>query len=163
MAETEHHEHVRTQEALETLTKWGRDPGTDGGENIVFSVARQGTPSDAFLAAGDCTPFTPSGSRGTLNGQPSGSGGAPAACFVGFGGPGGPPTVTQVPCTFSFDLNAGKVTLAGAFPNLPPSLDFRVEFGKEFDGGGGENILFYSEQTSDHAGYVITIELVAAS
>ena len=72
MAETEHHEHVRTQEALETLTKWGRDPGTDGGENIVFSVARQGTPSDAFLATGDCTPFTPSGSRGTLNGQPPG-------------------------------------------------------------------------------------------
>ena len=52
MAQTEHHEHVRTQEALETLTKWGRDPGTDGGENIVFSVGRQGTPSDAFLAAG---------------------------------------------------------------------------------------------------------------
>ena len=44
--------------------------------------------------------------------------------------------MTQVPCTFSFDLNAGTVTLAGAFPNLPPSVDFTVEFAKEFDGGG---------------------------
>jgi len=28
MAETETHEHARTDEALETLTRWGRDPGT---------------------------------------------------------------------------------------------------------------------------------------
>ena len=163
MTETERHEHARTDEALETLTRWGRDPGTDGGENIVFGVARQGAPGDAFLALGDCTPFTPSGSRGTLHGQPAGSTGAPAACFVGFGGQAGPATVNQVPCTFSFDLNTSKVTLGGSFPGLPSSLDFTVEFAKRFDGSGGENMLFHSEKASDQAGYVITIQLVAAS
>ena len=164
MAETESHEHARTQEVLETLTKWGRDPSTDGGENIGFSVSRQGAPSDAFMAMGDCTPFTPTGSRGILNGQPPGFTGAPVAYFIDFSGsPGSPLTVNQVPFTFSFDLNTGKVTLAGSFPNLPPSLDFTVEFAKEFDGAGGENLLFYSQKTSDHAGYVIAVQLVAAS
>jgi hypothetical protein len=164
MAETETHEHARTDEALETLTRWGRDPGTDGGENIGFSVSRQGAPSDAFLAMGDCTPFTPSGSRGILSGQTPGSTGAPVAYFIDFSrSPGSPLTVNQVPFTFSFDLNTGKVTLAGSFPDLPPSLDFTVEFAKEFDGAGGENILFYSEKTSDNAGYVLAVQLVAAS
>ena len=32
-----------------------------------------------------------------------------------------------------------------------------------FDGAGGENILFHSEKTSDHAGYVLTVQHVAAS
>src|SRR5207253_492417 len=118
------------------------DPGTDGGENIIFSVSRQGAPSDAFMASGDCTPFTPAGNRGTLNGQPSGTG-EPAAYFIDFSGSS--PTVNQVPCTFSFDLNSGTVTLAGSFPNLPSSLDFTVEYAKRFDGAGGENLLFYSE------------------
>jgi hypothetical protein len=164
MAETEKHEHARTQEALETLTQWGRDPGAAGGENIGFSVSRQGAPSDAFMAAGDCTPFTPTGSRGILNGQPPGFTGAPVAYFIDFSGsPGSPLTVNQVPSTFSFDLNTGKVTLSGSFPNLPSSLDFTVEFAKQFDGAGGENILFSSEKTSDHAGYVIAVQLVAAS
>jgi hypothetical protein len=63
--------------------------------------------------------------------------GAPAACFVGFGGQAGPATVNQVPCTFSFGLNTGKVTLGGSFPDLPSSLDFTVEFAKKFDGSGG--------------------------
>jgi hypothetical protein len=161
MTVTEHHEHARTDEALETLTRWGRDPGTDGGENIAFSVSRQGAPSDAFLATGDCTPFTPQGSRGALHGQPPGDTGAPVAYFIDFGG--STPSVNQVPCAFSFDLNTGRVTLDGAFPNLPPSLDFTVEFDKRFDGAGGENLLFHSEKTSDHAGYVIAVQLVAAS
>ena len=160
MTVTEHHEHARTDEALETLTRWGRDPGTDGGENIAFSVSRQGAPSDAFLATGDCTPFTPQGSRGVLNGQPPGGTGAPVAYFIDFASP---LSVNQVPCTFSFDLNTGKVTLTGAFPNLPSSLDFTVEFNKRFDGAGGDNILFHSEKTSDHAGYVIAMQHVAAS
>jgi hypothetical protein len=30
-------------------------------------------------------------------------------------------------------------------------------------GAGGENVLFHSEKTSDHAGYVIAVQLVAAS
>jgi hypothetical protein len=159
MPVTEKQEHVHTEKALDTLTKWGKNPGTDGGENIGFSVSRQGAPSDAFVAVGDCTPFTPSGKRGTLNGQPVGDTGAPVAYVSNYGG-----VPTQVPCTFSFDLNSGKVHLAGAFPNgLPPKLEFRVEYFKHFDGAGGENLVFYSDQTSDNAGYVIAMQLVGAS
>src|SRR5215469_6076374 len=160
MTVTEHHEHARTQEALEALTWWGRNPNSDGGENIAFSVSRQGAPSDAFLATGDCTPFTQQGRRGVLNGQPPGGTGAPVAYFIDFGLA---LSVNQVPCTFSFDLNNGKVTLTGSFPNLPSSLEFTVEYDKSFDGAGGDNILFHSEETSDHAGYVIAMQHVAAS
>ena len=160
MTVTEHREHERTEDALETLTRWGRDPGTDGGENIAFSLSRQGAPSDAFLVLGDCTPFTPEGSRGVLHGQPAGDTGAPVAYSIDFGIP---LSVNQIPCTFSFDLNTGRVTIAGAFPGLAPSLEFTVEYHKRFDGAGGENLLFTSDTTSDHAGYVITLELVAAS
>ena len=160
MTTTEHHEDARTEEALEELTSWGRNPNSDGGENIAFSVSRQGAPSDAFLATGDCTPFTPQGSRGVLNGQPPGGTGAPVAYFIDFGIP---LSVNQVPCTFSFDLNSGKVTLTGAFPGLPSSLEFNVEFDQRFDGAGGDNVVFHSEKTSDHAGYVIAVQHVAAS
>ena len=140
----------------------GKNPNIDGGENISFSVSRQGAPSDAFVALGDCTPFTPSGKRGTLKGQAPGNTGEPVAYFDNFGGAAA--TLQQVPCTFSFDLNSGKVHLSGAFPNnLPANLEFRVEYFKQFDGAGGENILFYSDQTSDNAGYVIAMQLVAAS
>ncbi len=159
MPVTEKHEHALTEKALETLTKWGKNPGIDGGENISFSVTRQGAPSDAFIALGDCTPFTPSGHRGTLKGQPAGDTGAPMAYIDGDG-----PTTQQVPCNFAFDLNHGKVSLDGSFPNgLPSHLDFRVEYFKEFDGAGGKNILFYSDRSSDNAGYVIALQLVAAS
>jgi len=160
MTVTEHQEHARTEEALEELASWGRNPNSDGGENIAFSVSRQGAPSDAFLAIGDCTPFTPQGSRGVLNGQPPGGTGAPVAYFIDFGIP---LSVNQVACTFSFDLNRGKVTLTGSFPGLPSSLDFTVEFDKRFDGADGDNIVFHSEKTSDHAGYVIAMQHVAAS
>jgi hypothetical protein len=61
MSTTEKREHALTQKALDILTTWGKDPGTDGGESIGFSVSRQGAPSDAFLGLGDCTPFTPVG------------------------------------------------------------------------------------------------------
>jgi hypothetical protein len=156
----EHLEHVRTEEALETLTRWGRDPNSDGGENIAFSVSRQGAPSDASLAIGDCTPFTPQAGRGVLDGQPVGDTGAPVAYFIDFGIP---LSVNQVACTFSFDLNSGKVTLTGSFPNLPSSLDFTVEFDKRFQDADGYNILFHSEKTSDHAGYLIAVQHVAAT
>jgi hypothetical protein len=156
----EHLEHVRTEEALETLTRWGRDPNSDGGENIAFSVSRQGAPSDAFLVIGDCTPFTPQGGRGVLNGQPPGDTGAPVAYFIDFGIP---LSVNQVAGTFSFDLNSGKVTLTGSFPNLPSSLDFAVEFDQRFQGAGGYTILFHSGKTSDHSGYLIAVQHVAAT
>jgi hypothetical protein len=163
MAETERHEHALTEKALNKLSEWGKNPNTDGGENIAFSLVRQGaaTPVGAFSAAGDCTPFTPGGRRGTLHGQPAADTGAPIAYFIDFSGL--PLVVNQVPFTFSADLNTGKVTLAGAFPGLSPTLEFHLEYQREFDGAGGENVLFHSTKSSDDAGYVITFELVGAS
>ena len=79
MTETERHEHALTEKALDRLATWGKDPNSYGGENIAFSLSRQGAPIDAFLGIGDCTPFTPHGKRGTLNGQPPGFTGAPIA------------------------------------------------------------------------------------
>jgi hypothetical protein len=160
MPQTEAHEHALTQKALETLTKWGRNPNTDGGENIAFALSRQGAPSDAFLVSGDCTPFTPAGHRGVLHGQPVGDTGAPVAYIDNFGGV--TPTIDQVPCTFSFDLNEGKVTLNGAFTNQPSNLHFTVEYIRDFQAEDGKNILFHSEKTSDNAGYIIVLQLVAA-
>src|SRR5215472_4971850 len=142
MVVTEKHEHELTQKALDTLAKWGKNPNMDGGENIAFSLVREGAPSDAFIGSGDCTPFTPSGKRGVLQGQPSGSKGAPLASFV-------IPAFAQVPFTFSFDLNKGEVSLSGSFPNLPLNLTFTVEYIREFEGNDGKNILFHSEETSD--------------
>lgn len=153
------HEHELTQKALETLTKWGRNPNTDGGENIAFALSRQGAPSDAFLVSGDCTPFTPVGHRGVLHGQPVGDTGAPIAFIDNFGST--TPTIDQVQCTFSFDLNDGKVTLTGAFPTQPSNLNFTVEYIREFQAEDGKNILFHSGKTSDNAGYIIVLQLVA--
>lgn len=158
---TEKHEHALTEKALERLTKWGKNPNSDGGENIAFSLSRQGAPSDAFLGIGDCTPFTPSGKRGILKGQPAGDTGAPVAFVDDFSGSS--PTVDQVPFQFSFDLNNGRVSLSGSFPNLPGNLDFTVEYLKEFAGADGWNVLFYSEKSSDNSGYIITVQHVAAS
>jgi hypothetical protein len=160
MTVTGHEEHVLTEEALERLTRWGRNPNSDGGENIAFSVSRQGAPSDAFLATGDCTPFTPQGHRGILNGQPVADTGAPVTYFIDFGIP---LSVNQVPCTFAIDLNTGKVTMTGAFPSLPSTLDFTVEFDKRFQDDDGYNVLFHSGKTSDDAGYVIAFQHVAAT
>ncbi len=158
---TERHEHERTEHALQTLTEWGKDPNVDGGESIAFSLVRQGAPSDAFLVTGDCTPFTPSGARGTLHGQPAGDTGAPIAFIDDFSSV--TPTIDQVACTFAFDLNTGEVSLHGSFPGLASALHFGVEFLKTFDGAGGKNILFYADSSSDHAGYVIAVQLVGAS
>src|SRR5580700_1196000 len=158
---TEKHEHALTQKALDTLTQWGKDPNSYGGENIAFSLSRQGAPSDAFLGIGDCTPFTPSGKRGTLKGQPAGDTGAPIAFFDNFSGSS--PAVNQIPFQFSFDLNNGRVSLNGSFPNLPANLDFTVEYLKEFEGNDGRNILFYSDKSSDNSGYIIAVQHVAAA
>jgi hypothetical protein len=76
---------------------------------------------------------------------------------------GSSPAVNQLPFTFSFDLNTGKVALSGAFPGTSANLNFSVEYFKQFDGNGGKNILFYSEKSSDNAGYVIALQLVGAS
>jgi hypothetical protein len=152
---------IRTERALNTLTQWGRDPSIGGGENIAFSVSRQGSPGDAFLVTGDCTPFTPSGARGTLHGQPVGDTGAPVAYIDDFTGTA--PSLDEVPCTFAFNLNTGRVTLTGAFPGGSASRRFRVALFKRFVNAEGRNILFTSDTSSDHAGYVLAMLLVGAS
>jgi hypothetical protein len=163
MTETEKDERALTEKALNKLGEWGENPNAAGGENIALAMVRQGaaTPVGAFSAAGDCTPFTPAGKRGILHGQPVASTGAPIAYFIDFSGV--PLVVNQIPFTFSVDLNTGKVTLAGAFSGLSPMLEFHLEYQREFDGAGGENILFHSTKSSDDAGYVIAFELVGAS
>lgn len=152
-----------TQRALDTLDKWGRDPASDGGENIVFSLSRQGAPSDAILVTGDCTSYAPSANerRGILKGQPAGDIGAPVAYYDNFSGTS--PALQQIPCTFSFDLDTGTVTLNGTFPGSAMRVSFTVRYLKEFVGAGGRNILFYSPASSDDAGYLIAMQLVGAS
>jgi hypothetical protein len=149
-----------THHALETLSKWGHNPSVDGGENIGFSLSRQGAPGDAFTVLGDCTPFTPGGPRGTLHGQPVGGTGAPVDYALNFGG--STVTVDQLPVTFTFDLNNGVVTVVGN-SGLPPTLTFSVAFFSEFTGSGGKNIVFVSRESSDKAGYVLCTQLVGAS
>jgi hypothetical protein len=159
--ETEKQERAKTRRALDTLADWGRDPGSDGGENVAFSLVRQGGLSNAFQVSGDCTPFTASGARGVLHGQPAGDTGAPAAYVVDLSS--STPTVDEIPCTFDFDLNAGSVTLAGAFPGTASTLTFHVERLKGFDDPGvGDTVLFCSQTSSDHSGYVLAVCHVAA-
>src|SRR5262249_24824348 len=98
--------------------------------------------------------------RGTLKGQPPGYTGEPLAYFLDFGG--SVVGLVSVACQFAFDLNKGRVTLQGSFPGMPSTLRFTVEFAKEFEGGGGRNILFSSASPSDPAGYVLAVQLVAA-
>jgi hypothetical protein len=69
MTETESHEHARTDEALETLTRWGRDPGTDGGENIVFGVAGRVRPVTRSWPWGIAPRSLPPGAAGPLLGS----------------------------------------------------------------------------------------------
>ena len=161
MADTERREHTKTQAALNTAAIWGRDPIAAGGENIAFSLSRQGSPGDDFTASGDCTPFTSSGHRGILRGQPAGLTGAPFAHIKDEST--SPTTLAEVPITFSFDLNAGKVTVAGVLAGHHTPVHFTVEFRQEFVDEGGRNLLFVSDHASDHAGYAIALQLVAAS
>jgi hypothetical protein len=148
-----------TQKALDDLNLWGINKG-DTGESIAFGVVRQGPPGDEGVFSGGVT-YTPKGKRGVLNGVPPGMTGAPVAIFDGG---------QQIPFTFSFDLNAGEVTMTGAFPlpasPVPPppvTLDFTVEYTKKFLDEGGANILFHSGKTSDNASYIIALQHVGAS
>jgi hypothetical protein len=158
---TEAEERARTRHALKRLAGWGRDPSSDGGENIAFSLVRQGGVGDTFQVSGVCTPYTSGGARGTLHGQPAGFTGAPVAYVNDFTTT--PPSIDQIPCTFDFDLTPGKVTLTGAFPSRPATLTFHVELLKGFDDPGvGDTVLFASNRSSDHAGYVLSVVHVAA-
>jgi hypothetical protein len=106
----------QTEKALDEITQWARELAAggspDGGVNITFAIARQGshTITNAFLTEGDCTPFVPSGKRGTLHNQPPPLA-APLAFFIT-----GTHGVDQVPLAMEADLNTGTVTLKGTFP-----------------------------------------------
>ena len=152
----------RNRFALDALSGWGRDPTSDGGENMAFSLVRQGGVSDTMLVNGDCTPYSTGGARGALHGQPSGFTGEPTAYVSDFSTT--PPSLDQLPCTFEFDLNDGKVTLTGAFPDRPSTLTFHVERLKAFDDEGvGDTLLFASNRSSDSSGYILAVVHVAAA
>jgi len=118
----------QTEKALDEITRWARELAAggspDGGVNITFAIARQGshTITNAFLTEGDCTPFVPSGKRGTLHNQPPPQP-APIAFFIT-----GAHGVDQVPLAMEADLNTGTVTLKGTFPEIAPTLEYRLEY-----------------------------------
>lgn len=160
---TERQERQRTINALDRINTWGQvlaaGGSPDGGENITFSLVRNGAVADYCLADGDCTPYTAAGGRGLLRGQPAGFNGEPQAHFI-LTGTG---TLDTVDCSFEFDLNNGHATVQGTFPNgVAASFGFDVEYLDEFEGGGGKNIVFVSRHSTDKAGYVLTVQLVAA-
>ena len=153
----------QTEKAFDEITRWARELAAggnpDGGVNITFAIARQGshTITNAFLTEGDCTPFVPSGKRGTLHNQPPPQP-APIAFFIT-----GTHGVDQVPLAMEADLNTGTVTLKGAFPEIAPTLEYRLEYLERFaEDGIGKSIVFYSksDKPSDKAGYISTFTLV---
>jgi hypothetical protein len=153
----------QTEKALDEITRWARELAAggspDGGVNITFAIARQGshTITNAFLTEGDCTPFVPSGKRGTLHNQPPPLA-APLAFFIT-----GTHGVDQVPLAMEADLNTGTVTLKGTFPEIAPTLEYRLEYLERFtEDGIGKSIIFYSksDKPSDKAGYISTFTLI---
>jgi hypothetical protein len=153
---------AQTEKALDEITRWAREfaagGSPDGGENITFAIARQGshTIMNAFLTEGDCTqPFVPSGKRGTLHNQL-----APVAFFIT-----GEHGVDQVPLSMEADLNTGTVTLKGAFPEIASTLKFELEYLERFTDDVGKNIAFYSkaDKSNDKAGYISVFCLIGAA
>jgi hypothetical protein len=156
---------AQTEKALDEITSWARGfaagGNPDGGENITFAIARQGshTIANAFLTEGDCTqPFVPSGKRGTLHNQL-----APVAFSItsttgGYG-------VDPVPLSMEADLNTGTVTLKGAFPEIASTLKFELEYLERFTDDVGKNIAFYSkaDKSNDKAGYITVFCLIGAA
>ena len=59
-------------------------------------------------------------------------------------------------------MNTGAVTLQGAFPEIAPKLEFRLDYFGRFTNDIGKNILFYShsDKPSDKAGYLSVFCLV---
>ncbi|WP_156766612.1 hypothetical protein [Mycobacterium sp. E2327] len=156
----------QTQRALDEITKWAREfaagGNPDGGENITFAIARQGshTIANAFLTEGDCTqPFVPSGKRGTLHNQPPPEL-PPTAFFIT-----GTHDVDQVPISMEADLNAGIVTLNGPFAEIPSTLEFKLEYLEHFTDDNGKNLAFYSksDKPDDKAGYITVFCLIGAA
>jgi hypothetical protein len=152
----------QTEKALDEITRWARELAAggspDGGVNITFAIARQGshTIMNAFLTEGDCTPFVPSGKRGTLHNQPPPLA-APVAFFITSAR-----GVDQVPLAMEADLNSGTVTLKGSFPESASTLEYRLEYLEQFTDEIGKNIVFYSkaDKPTDKAGYISTFSLV---
>jgi hypothetical protein len=61
------------------------------------------------------------------------------------------------------DLNTGTVTLKDTFPEIAPTLEYRLEYLERFaEDGIGKSIVFYSksDKPSDKAGYISTFTLV---
>jgi hypothetical protein len=156
---------AETEKALDEITRWARELAAGGspddGTNITIQVARQSSHLfvNDFVVSGDCTPFVPSGKRGTLHNQPSPF--IPLAMFLRSSTTGY--SVDPVQVTMEADLNTGTMTLQGALPEmLPPKLEFRLEYFGRFTNDIGKNILFYSkaDKPSDKAGYLSVFCLI---
>jgi hypothetical protein len=103
---------AQTEKALDEITRWARELAAGGspddGTNISFEIARNSQcPINAdFITFGDCTPFFPTGKRGTLHNQPLPFP-PPAATFIG-----DTTVYTADPVTVAMeaDLNTGTVS-----------------------------------------------------
>jgi hypothetical protein len=156
---------AKTEKALDEITRWARELAAggspDNGTNITFEIARQSSLMfvNDFVTSGDCTPFVPSGKRGTLHNQPLPQVPPPAifirSTLAGYG-------VDEVDVAMEADLNTGTVTLQGAFPELAPKLVFGLEYFGRFTNDVGKNMLFYSrsDKSDDKAGYLSVFCLV---
>ena len=146
----EKHEHQATAHALDTLANWMRS-GTN--EGISFEIARLTYDlfTDSFLGGGDCSLFTASGKRGTLQSQLSNayllssSGGVPQSFAI----------------NLSFDLNTAQVTGTWTYPGgQVQSSTFTLEFFKQFASVTGKVLLFYADHSSDDAAYSLSFLLL---
>jgi hypothetical protein len=140
-----------TQRELEAIYNWIKD-GTNEGISFEIAHLTDDAFTDSFIGDGDCSLFTPSGARGTLNSQGSNgnvldSGGGVPHSF---------------PFTLTINLNTGNVNGSWTYPGGGPAQTptFKLVFYKRFTGDGGENLIFYADQSSDNAGYIITFTLL---
>ncbi|MGA2481884.1 MAG: hypothetical protein ABSF92_02050 [Candidatus Acidiferrales bacterium] len=148
---SEHQEQQATNHALDTLANWMK-AGTH--EGISFEVSRLTNDlfTDSFLGGGDASRFTASGHRGTLTSQLSN-----ANILDSNGG-----VPHQFPIQFAFDLNTGKA--AGNWNNpvtaQAEAVTVTLTFFKSATRPEGKYYIFFSDESSDKAGYTFTFLLL---
>jgi hypothetical protein len=147
---TEQTEDRRTKSALKKVLTYIR-PGTN--EGISFSLSRLTDDlfTDSFLAGGDISLFTPSGSQGSIRSQLS-SGWVLSSTA-------GPPT--QFPIDLRINLGTGMAKGSWTLPDgTAQSPSFRVQHVKTTSPPEGTQIVFAGETSSDGAVYSIALLLI---
>jgi hypothetical protein len=147
---TEQTEDRRTQSALKKVLTYIR-PGTN--EGISFSLSRLTDDlfTDSFLAGGDISLFTPSGSHGSIRSQLSNG-------WLLSSTTGSP---TQFPVELRINLGTGTAKGAWTLPNgTVQSPSFRLQHVKTTKKPEGTQLAFAGETSSDGAVYSVTLLLI---